>query len=379
MNISDLISAFARYVHRINDQDVSQMAGIAEGTAAATLKPTIDIYYSLYNKPGLIKTATDNIAMTACAQQAVSTFCYYLVSINATGTVTTTKGTDNTYALPSTPSGNVPIGAFKVTTDASHTFTSGTTDLSAAGITAAFSDMDCGIATTLINAAQTRLERGVVITVNGRQRTIMDFEHMIVRAQETISAGDSTVTLPFPNYKDFMDDRLSITDSSGVTYPMGKRDVMPMGIVFQSMPTLISRMPPVETVFTLDGFPAREFDIWPESDADYTIDTTAYQYSPALDGVIYSSNWLTTNAPDVLLFGALVEAASYFPADQRFPEWNRRWEEAVLTLYQSQQKERISGSPIYTKFPDPLRRKDGLGMTSNKAGIMSFGFIDTGN
>lgn len=379
MTLFELISAFSRYLHRRNDIDVTQMCGLAEGTNSATLKTTNQIYYSLYNNQGLSKAATDNIAMTACAQQPGGTFCIYLISIDVNGAVVTTKGTNNAYALPTTPAGTTPIGAIWIVAATSYPFTSGTTDLSATGITAAFFDIDTGIALFLINQAQTHLERGVTIVRNNRQRTIMDFDHMIVRAQETVAQGDSTITLPFPNYKDFMDGRLTITDASGVTYPMEKRDILPLGVVFQERPMLISRMPPIETVFTVDGFPAKEFDIWPQADQAYTIDTTAYQYSPALEGVIYQTNWLTTNAPDVLLFGALVESASYFPPDARMAEWKDRWQEAVWTLYSTQQKERSSGSPIYTKFPDPLKAKTGMGIATNKAGILSFGFVDTGN
>lgn len=374
MSLNSLISQFSRYIHRLSDVDVSQMAGLAEGTGTHTLKTTIAIYYSLYNKPGLVKTVTDNIAMTTCSAQAVSTFCYYLISIDATGAITTTKGTDNTYSLPSVPPGTAAMGAFLVTTDSSHPFTSGTTDLSATGITASFFDIDCGVAAFLINQAQRRLERGVTIIHGGREHTIMDFDHMLVRAQEMIYQGETTVTLPFPNYKDFQDNGITITDSSGVTFPMDKRDFLPLGVVFQTRPVIISRMPPNETVFTKDGWPAKEFNIWPESDQAYTIDTIAYQYSADLDGVIYPTNWLTENASEILLFGALVESAAYFPADNRIEEWKTRWNDAVWNLYASQSKEKYAGSEIYPRFPNPLRRKDsGLGMSSDKAGIMSFG------
>src|SRR5665647_260833 len=114
MSLNSLISQFSRYAHRLNDVDVAQICGLAEGTTVHTLKTTIQIYYNVYNLSGLIYPITDNIAMTACAQQAVSTFCYYLVSVDANQVVTVTKGTDNTYSLPATPSGTVAMGAFLI-------------------------------------------------------------------------------------------------------------------------------------------------------------------------------------------------------------------------------------------------------------------------
>lgn len=354
MTVNELINQFARYVSRFNDVDISQMAGLAEGTNSATLKTTTAIIYNVYNSVGLTKAATDNIAMTACAQQIASTFCYYLCSLNSSGTVTVTKGTNNTYALPATPAGNTPFGAFLVTTDASHTFTSGTTDLSATGITAAFYDIDTGIALSLINQAQRRLERGVVIVNNNRQIFVTDFDHMKVRADVALVSGDTTVTIPFSNFKEFADNGLTLQDASGITTQLTKDDNIPLGYSLQQRPTKISRRPVTETTFTSDIAPTVGFKIWPMCDQSYTLNVIAYQYSPDLDGVIYSTNWLTQNAPDILLFGALVEGAAYFQADERMSNWETRWREAVWTLYSSQQKERFNGAHISTKFRNPL-------------------------
>ena len=374
MTLYDLITRFSRYIHRISDIDVSQMCGLAEGTTSATIKTGNKIYYNLYNNAQLVKDATDNIAMTACAQQAISTFCYYLVSLNSLGTVTVTKGTNNTYALPSIPSGNAAIGAIKITTNGSNTFTSGTTDLSGTGITAVFYDIDAGIATFLINQAQKRLERGVTIIRNGRQIHIMDFDHMLIRTNIAIIQGATTITLPFSNYKDFKDEGLTITDSNNTIYPLFKQDFVPLGTNFQNRPCFISRLPTAETVFTTDGAPAMEFDIWPESDNAYTVNLIAYQYSPDLDGIIYNSNWLTDNASDILLFGALVEAASYFPADERIGEWKDRWQDAAFNLYTAQSVEKHPGL-IYTRYYNPLSEESSLGIGTNEAGILSYGYF----
>jgi hypothetical protein len=155
---------------------------------------------------------------------------------------------------------------------------------------------------------------------------------------------------------------------------MKKLDVLPLGISFQARPQIISRMPPVEIVFTPDGFPAREFDIFPKSDASYTMDVIAYQYSPALDNIIYTHNWLTDNVPDVLLFGALVEAAAYFPEDERIPEWKNRWNEAVWTLYSTQSKEKYSGRMLAFRYPDTINRRSGLGMSTDEKGVLTYGY-----
>ncbi len=378
MTIQELISQFSRYRRRFNDIEITQMAGLTIGTTATKLKTANAIVYFLYNQQ-ISKAATDNITMTACAVQAVSTFCYYLVSGDINGAITVTKGVNNTYALPATPAGQTSIGAFLVTTDGVTTFTSGTTALNASGITVSYYDIDTGVALVLINEAQTHLERGVTL-VRGRgvQQTLMDFDHMLVRVQISLNDGDSTVVLPFPNFKDFVDEGINITDAAGITTRIEKEDTLPIGVTpLEVRPQKISRRVVTESVFTTDGWPGMEFVLWPTCDQAYTLDVQAYQYSPALDGVIYSRNWLTDNAPDVLLFGALKESGFYFGMDNQVKEWEARWQEAVWTLYATQHKEKYSGSHIYTKFPNPLRQKAQGGLESSSQGILSYGFISS--
>ena len=114
-----------------------QAAGLAEGTNANTIKFANAFSFSIAGVTYL-KAVTDNIAMTAAAQQAISTFCMYLVTLDSAGAVTITKGTElgtDTAVLPARPANQAVAGAFKIATDGATTFTSGTTDLGAAGIT----------------------------------------------------------------------------------------------------------------------------------------------------------------------------------------------------------------------------------------------------
>ena len=139
-------------MERIYNDDIRNSLGtfcavaalLAEGTAAATIKTTNAIDFSI-NGILYSKAATDSIAIDAGAVQAVATHCMYLVSIDKAGTVKTTKGveakTTEDIFLPSTPALNCVIGAFKIVTDASTTYTAGTTDNGAAGITDTYFDL----------------------------------------------------------------------------------------------------------------------------------------------------------------------------------------------------------------------------------------------
>jgi hypothetical protein len=122
-------------------------AGLAEGTNAATIKTAAPngagIDYMIGGKL-YHKADTDNIAMTACAAQADLTSCLYLVSIDASGNVKLTKGSEvvtasigggkSSLAWPKCPANECPIGGVRIDLSGG-TFTSGTTDLSGAGVT----------------------------------------------------------------------------------------------------------------------------------------------------------------------------------------------------------------------------------------------------
>lgn len=109
---------------------------LAEGTNSGTLKTTNAVTYRIAGI-NYTKAATDNIAITAAAVQATDTYCLYLVSINANGDVTTTKGTavaTDTAVLPACPADNAVLGYFKIALSSAATFTAGTTDLGAANV-----------------------------------------------------------------------------------------------------------------------------------------------------------------------------------------------------------------------------------------------------
>lgn len=132
-------------------------AGLAEGTNAATIKinatDPAGIHFSI-DGIAYYKTNTDNIAVTAHAVQAVSTSCLYLVQIDSGGTVSTKKGTAQLTAdlganlalqWPTPDEDKCPIGGYKIALDASTTFTNGTTDNGAAGVTDTYYNFALGM------------------------------------------------------------------------------------------------------------------------------------------------------------------------------------------------------------------------------------------
>jgi hypothetical protein len=134
-------------IEQINSGSVSlTAAGLAEGTNANTYKTTNTLAYTV-NGVFKSKGATDNVAMTAgVGTVPPSSAALYGVWIDGSGNFSNTRGpvveTGAPCPVPSAPAGDVAlVGLIKVTTNSSTTFTPGSTDLGAAGVTDVY--LDC--------------------------------------------------------------------------------------------------------------------------------------------------------------------------------------------------------------------------------------------
>ena len=119
-------------------------AGLAEGTNSATFKTVNTLTFT---SNGVFKSyaATDNLTFTAGTALAASQACLFAVWITGAGAVSTTQGPIVAAGDPCPVPGQVTagttlVGLIKVTTSSSATFTPGSTDLGATGITDVFSD-----------------------------------------------------------------------------------------------------------------------------------------------------------------------------------------------------------------------------------------------
>lgn len=73
----------------------------------------------------------------------------------------------------------------------------------------------------------------------------------------------------------------------------------------------------------------------PLPDSEYTTVLKYYQSIPLLSGG-NTTNWFTANAPELILFGALLEASVYLKDDQRVEMWRSRFEEVKKSLQDSE-------------------------------------------
>ena len=92
-----------------------------------------------------------------------------------------------------------------------------------------------------------------------------------------------------------------------------------------------------------------EIQLSPIPDSAYELEMAFYEKFTSLgDGTsgTVTSNWLTKNAPDILLYGALMEAEPFIKNDERVAVWLNGYGNAVDKLQKADQKDRHSGSAM---------------------------------
>lgn len=88
---------------------------------------------------------------------------------------------------------------------------------------------------------------------------------------------------------------------------------------------------------------AETFVFGPYPDSTYTIKGVYYKKLTVLSDS-NTTNWLITDAPDLILFAALVEAKIFIMDDPRITLWNARYEAARAAITQQDRDEEFSGS-----------------------------------
>ena len=149
-----------------------------------------------------------------------------------------------------------------------------------------------------------------------------------------------------------METALSVTLSSGVgTVPTSPRflslkfayvDGSPTRALELKSPGWIYENYPLRSSSSKPSFIARErtnFIFGPFPDSDYTIKGTYYAPLTALSSS-NETNFFTDNAPDLLLFGALIHAAVYVGDDESAIKWKGQWEEQLRELDDQDRKNR---------------------------------------
>lgn len=94
--------------------------------------------------------------------------------------------------------------------------------------------------------------------------------------------------------------------------------------------------------YTITG---TQLEFIPAPDSTYSAELTYYAKIPALSDA-NTSNWLLAYAPDLYLYGALMEAAPYLKDDERLPVWSQMYISSLGDIEVADQRASVSSTPL---------------------------------
>lgn len=97
--------------------------------------------------------------------------------------------------------------------------------------------------------------------------------------------------------------------------------------------------------FTMVG---QQFQVLPAPSGSPTGELTYYAKIPALSDTV-ASNWLLTEAPDLYLYGALVQSAPYIKEDERVATWSALYTKLSEDMKLADERARIGSSRLQIK------------------------------
>lgn len=152
---------------------------------------------------------------------------------------------------------------------------------------------------------------------------------MLVRAITELTPGDAYIAKP----NDFLELRnIEVSGSPNVALDY----VTPQTMDKKYRSDMIGR----PNAYTLLG---HEIMVGPAPDTDYTLELAYYGRVPALADA--NTNWLIQQAPDVYLYGSLIEAKAYIE-DEKYQVWKAAFDEAINDMIKADKRAKYSGSGL---------------------------------
>jgi hypothetical protein len=149
------------------------------------------------------------------------------------------------------------------------------------------------------------------------------------------TGGDQTVSLPI--------DFLQLRDLFIVTNPVQPLDYLTPSVFNRNARVTESGLPVNYTII------ANEFKLAPVPDTNYTL-RMLYYYAPEFLTSENPSNMFLSTCPDLLLYGALVEAEPYLMNDGRIQVWAGMYDRGVASLSSSDDASEHSAVPLTMKL-----------------------------
>ena len=163
----------------------------------------------------------------------------------------------------------------------------------------------------LINLAERRIARELKV------------EGFINVVTGTLSAGQSVYPKP-----DRWRDTVSISIGTGAS--LDDRKIL-FARVYEYLRSYWPNALETDTPLFYSDYDYSHWLLAPTPDAEYPFEILYYELPPLLDESV-QTNWITEYAPQLLLYGTLVEATPFLKNDERIPVWQSMYDRAAAML-----------------------------------------------
>jgi len=143
-------------------------------------------------------------------------------------------------------------------------------------------------------------------------------------------------------YYGLPDDFLEVRDVQVNTNPLSRLKYMTPRELDDTYPNDSQGTP---AAFTIIG---NEVQLKPTPNITTDFEIAYFEKIPNLSDS-NTTNWLTANAPDLLLYGSLIESEAYLVNDQRVPLWKSAFDEAINDANKQANKGRWPQGPIQVR------------------------------
>lgn len=194
-----------------------------------------------------------------------------------------------------------------------------------------YSDLQATIASYLARTDLTAQIPDFIQLAETRLRRDLRIRQMLKVVTTTTTASDGTVELP--------SDFLQMRDLHVNTNPITVLKYESPSNFYRNTWSTVTGIPVQYTIL------AQEFQFAPKPDGTYTLQMMYYAAPPYLSNT-NTSNVFLANCPDLVLYGALGEAAPYLMDDARLNTWASMYDRGLAALTVSDDQGEYSGSPI---------------------------------
>jgi hypothetical protein len=194
-----------------------------------------------------------------------------------------------------------------------------------------YSDLKATVASYLARTDLTVQIPDFIQLAEVRLRRDLRIRQMLKSATTTMTGGDQTVALPT--------DFLELRDLFVETNPIRDLQYVTPSVFSRNGRVTESGLPVFYTII------ASEFKFAPVPDGNYTLQVHYYA-RPELLSDSNPSNVFLANCPDLLLYGALIEAEPFLMNDARIQLWAGMYDRGVASLTASDDRSENSGVPL---------------------------------